>query len=423
MTAENYQVTDAFNIVHPITLVQGKNAEVWDKAGKRYIDFIGGIGVLNFGHGHPHILAAIHAQADKLVHYAYNAAGHQPYQELMPKLCDLVPINAPLSGMLTNCGAEAAENALKVVRMKTGRTGVIAFDGGFHGRTLATVNLNGKVAPYKKNLGPLASCVYHIPYPSKSNNISVDTAKAALQRLFSVETDINNIGAIIFEPVQGEGGFLPMDPEFAKYLRQFCDQNGIALIMDEIQSGYGRTGKPFAFMHLGVEPDLVLLGKSIAGGLPLGAVIGKSSFMDGLLKGSLGGTYSGNPVACAAALAVIDIMRDEKLWQQAHQYEQILLSTYQCWQQENISPWLGEMTGIGAMRGIMLHHPQYGYGTAVMPLLLKAAREAGLLLMPSGSYRHIIRLLPPLTIEPEILQEGLAIFEQALKSLPNELTN
>ncbi|OBW94186.1 4-aminobutyrate aminotransferase [Gallibacterium genomosp. 3] len=421
MTNQQYHITDALTTVHPITLVQGKNAEVWDDKGKKYIDFIGGIGVLNFGHLNPTITAAIHTQVDKLIHYAYNAAGHQPYQELMPKLCELVPIKAPLAGMFTNCGAEATENALKVARMKTGKVGVIAFDGGFHGRTLSAVNLNGKVAPYKKSLGPLAGCVYHIPYPSVCNGVSAETAKEALQRLFAIETDIDNIGAVIVEPVLGEGGFIPLDPEFAKYLRQFCDEHGIVLILDEIQAGFGRTGKPFAFMHLGIEPDLILLAKSIAGGLPLGALIGRAELLNGLPKGALGGTYSGNPVACAAALAVFEIMRGETIWQQAKVYEDILVSTYQRWKEEKISPWLGEMTGIGAMRGIVLEHPQYGYGTAVMPQVLNSAREAGLLLMPSGKYRHIIRLLPPLTIEPEVLVQGLTIFEETLKALPHQL--
>lgn len=222
--------------------------------------------------------------------------------------------------------AGATENALKVTRIKTGRVGVIAFDGGFHGRTLAAVNLNGKVAPYKTGLGPLAGSVYHIPFPSPDNGISDQQAIEAIDRIGTVETDINNIGAIIMEPVQGEGGFQMMSKSFAQYLRAFCDKHGILLIMDEIQSGFGRTGTPFAFIHLEIEPDLILLGKSIAGGLPLGAVIGKDSVMNGLPKGSLGGTYSGNPVACAAANATLDIMEEGSVWESAKAYEQTLVS-------------------------------------------------------------------------------------------------
>ena len=412
-----YNVVDAFTMVHPITLIKGKNAIVWDDQNKAYIDFVGGIGVLNFGHCHPSIVAAIQKQAEHLIHYAYNAAGHQAYQRLMPRLCEVIPISGGLSGMLTNSGAEATENALKIARMRTGRVGVIAFDGGFHGRTLASVNLNGKVAPYKTALGPLLGSVYHIPFPSPDNDIPDEQSIAALDRLMTVETDIKNIGAIIVEPVQGEGGFQVLSKTFAKYLRSFCDEHGILLIMDEIQSGFGRTGTPFAFTHLGIEPDLILLGKSIAGGLPLGAVIGKDSIINGLPKGSLGGTYSGNPVACAAANATLDIMAEGQVWLSAQAYEQSLLTRFARWQSEGLSNWLCKITGIGAMRGIELRHPEQGTAPEIMTQVLSRAREKGLLLMPSGKDRHIIRLLPPLTIEPETLEAGLDILEHVLSTL------
>ena len=415
-----HNVTDAFTMVHPVTLTRGVNAKVWDTNDRCYIDFVGGIGVLNFGHCHPQIVSAIINQTQSLIHYAYNAAAHTPYQTFMPRLCEIIPISGELAGMLTNCGAEATENAIKVARLKTNRVGVIAFDGGFHGRTLAAVNLNGKVAPYKRGLGPLASCVYHIPFPSPDNEVSDQQAIVALNRLFEVETDVNNIGAIIAEPVQGEGGFQLMSPSFAKYLRAFCDDHGILLIMDEIQSGYGRTGSPFAFPHLGIEPDMILLGKSIAGGLPLGAVIGKASVMNGLPKGSLGGTYSGNPVACAAANATIDIMQEDEVWESADQYTQTIENTIAQWQEEGVSPWLYGLTGIGAMRGIELRHSEYGTHPSIMARVLNQAREQGLLLMPSGKHRHIIRLLPPLTIEPETLQAGLDILKKVLGAIPNE---
>ncbi|WP_010196901.1 aspartate aminotransferase family protein [Psychrobacter sp. PAMC 21119] len=415
-----YNVTDAFTMVHPITLTKGKNATVWDNNDQCYIDFVGGIGVLNFGHCHPHIVTAIINQTQSLIHYAYNAAAHTPYQTFMPRLCELIPISGELSGMLTNSGAEATENAIKIARLKTKRTGVIAFDGGFHGRTLAAVNLNGKVAPYKRGLGPLAGSVYHIPFPSPDNEVSDQQAIDALNRLFEVETDINNIGAIIAEPIQGEGGFQLMSPSFAQYLRAFCDEHGILLIMDEIQSGYGRTGSPFAFSHLGIEPDMILLGKSIAGGLPLGAVVGKASVINGLPKGSLGGTYSGNPVACAAANATIDIMQEDEIWASAKHYAQEIETSIAQWQAEGVSPWLYGLTGIGAMRGIELRHATYGSHPSVMTHVLTQARKRGLLLMPSGKYRHIIRLLPPLTIEPETLQTGLDILRDVLNTIPDQ---
>lgn len=415
-----YNVTDAFTMVHPITLTKGKNAKVWDNNDQCYIDFVGGIGVLNFGHCHPHIVTAIINQTQSLIHYAYNAAAHTPYQTFMPRLCELIPISGELSGMLTNSGAEATENAIKIARLKTQRVGVIAFDGGFHGRTLAAVNLNGKVAPYKRGLGPLAGSVYHIPFPSPDNEVSDQQAIDALNRLFEVETDINNIGAIIAEPIQGEGGFQLMSPSFAQYLRAFCDEHGILLIMDEIQSGYGRTGSPFAFSHLGIEPDMILLGKSIAGGLPLGAVVGKASVINGLPKGSLGGTYSGNPVACAAANATIDIMQKDDVWASAKHYAQVIETSIAQWQAEGVSPWLYGLTGIGAMRGIELCHAEYGSHPSVMTHVLAQARKRGLLLMPSGKHRHIIRLLPPLTIEPETLQTGLDILRDVLSTIPNQ---
>ncbi|MFK3916185.1 aspartate aminotransferase family protein [Psychrobacter sp. NPDC078501] len=415
-----YNVTDAFTMVHPITLTKGKNAKVWDNNDQCYIDFVGGIGVLNFGHCHPHIVTAIINQSQSLIHYAYNAAAHTPYQTFMPRLCELTPISGELSGMLTNSGAEATENAIKIARLKTQRVGVIAFDGGFHGRTLAAVNLNGKVAPYKRGLGPLAGSVYHIPFPSPDNEVSDQQAIDALNRLFEVETDISNIGAIIAEPIQGEGGFQLMSPSFAQYLRAFCNEQSILLIMDEIQSGYGRTGSPFAFSHLGIEPDMILLGKSIAGGLPLGAVVGKASVINGLPKGSLGGTYSGNPVACAAANATIDIMQEDEIWASAKHYAQEIETSIAQWQAEGVSPWLYGLTGIGAMRGIELRHATYGSHPSVMTHVLTQARKRGLLLMPSGKYRHIIRLLPPLTIEPETLQDGLDILRDVLSTIPNQ---
>ncbi|QVM94583.1 aspartate aminotransferase family protein [Pseudomonas sp. B21-012] len=410
-------ISQSISVVHPITLSHGKNAEVWDTDGKRYIDFVGGIGVLNLGHCHPRIVAAIQTQATRLTHYAFNAAGHEPYIELMHRLAQFVPVSYPLSGMLTNSGAEAAENALKIARGATGKTAIIAFDGGFHGRTLATLNLNGKVAPYKQRVGVLPGPVYHLPFPSQDTGVSTEQALEAMQRLFSVEIDVNDVAAFIFEPVQGEAGFLAMEPAFAQALRSFCDQHGILLIIDEIQSGFGRTGQRFAFPRLGIEPDLLLLAKSIAGGMPLGAVVGRKALVDNLPKGGLGGTYSGNPIACAAALATLDEMSDANLATWGEQQEAALLRRFERWQANKLSPYLGRLTGTGAMRGIELVNANGSPATAQLAHLLAAARSAGLLLMPSGKARHIIRLLAPLTIEPEVLEEGLDILERCLGEL------
>jgi len=410
-------VSNSISFVHPVSLSHGKNAEVWDVDGKRYIDFVGGIGVLNLGHCHPKIVAAICGQAQRMTHYAFNAAPHVPYQQFIERLAAFIPVSYPVSGMLTNSGAEAAENALKIVRGHTGKSAVIAFDGAFHGRTLATLNLNGKVAPYKQKVGVLPGPVFHLPYPSADNGVTLAEALKAMERLFSVEIDVDEVACFIVEPVQGEGGFLALDIEFAQALRKLCDDKGIVLIIDEIQSGFGRTGERFAFNRLGIEPDLLLLGKSIAGGVPLGAVVGRKQLMDTLPKGGLGGTYSGNPIACAAGLATLDEMTDANLSGWSEQYSVTLLARYEQWQAHKLSPYLGRLTGVGAMRGIELLTPEGKPATAQMAQLLEAARNRGLLLMPSGKSRHIIRLLAPLTIEPEVLNEGLDILEQCLADL------
>ncbi|MBP5055893.1 2-aminoadipate transaminase [Pseudomonas chlororaphis] len=410
-------ISQSISIVHPIRLSHGRNAEVWDENGKRYIDFVGGIGVLNLGHCHPRVVAAIQQQATRLTHYAFNAAPHGPYVEFMERLARFMPLSYPVSGMLTNSGAEAAENALKIVRGATGRTAVIAFDGGFHGRTLATLNLNGKVAPYKQKIGVLPVPVYHLPYPSADNGVTCEEALKAVDRLFSVEIDVAEVACFIVEPVQGEAGFLALDVEFARALRRFCDQQGILLIADEIQSGFGRTGQRFAFTRLGIEPDLVLLGKSIGGGVPLGAVVGRKALLDNLPKGGLGGTYSGNPIACAAALATLDEMSDLNRQTWGERQEQAIVSRYQRWQAERLTPYLGRLTGVGAMRGIELVKADGSPAPEQLSALLSAARDAGLLLMPSGKSRHIVRLLAPLTIEPQVLEEGLDILEDCLARL------
>ena len=410
-------ISRSINIVHSITLSHGKNAEVWDTDGKRYIDFVGGIGVLNLGHCHPRIVEAIREQATRLTHYAFNAAPHVPYIELMDRLAAFIPVDYPVSGMLTNSGAEAAENALKIVRGATGRTAIIAFDGAFHGRTLATLNLNGKVAPYKQKVGVLPGPVYHLPFPSQDNGVSCAEALKAMERLFSVEIDVEDVACFIVEPVQGEAGFLAMDVEFAQVLRRFCDDKNILLIADEIQSGFGRTGQRFAFSRLGIEPDLILLGKSIAGGVPLGAVVGRKALLDTLPKGGLGGTYSGNPIACAAALATLDEMTDAHLHAWGAQQEEAIVSRYQAWRTRKLSPYLGRLTGVGAMRGIELINADGTPASAQLTQLLALARDAGLLLMPSGKSRHIIRLLAPLTTEAAVLEEGLDILEACLARL------
>jgi 4-aminobutyrate aminotransferase/(S)-3-amino-2-methylpropionate transaminase len=410
-------ISRSLSIVHPITLSHGRNAQVWDTDGKHYIDFVGGIGVLNLGHCNPAIVSAIQHQATQLTHAAFNAVPHGPYVQFMQRLEAFVPLSYPMAGMLTNSGAEAAENALKVARAATGRTAVVAFDGGFHGRTLATLNLNGKVAPYKQKVGVLPGPVFHLPYPSADNGVTGEQAMQALERLFSVEIDVNEVACFIFEPVQGEAGFLAMDATFAQALRTFCDAHGILIIIDEIQSGFGRTGQRFGFPRLGIEPDLLLLGKSIAGGVPLGAVVGRRELMASLPKGGLGGTYSGNPLACAAGLATLELMSDANLATWGELQERAIVGRYEAWKARGLTPYLGRLTGVGAMRGIELVTPQGKPATAQLAEVLEKARAAGLLLMPAGKARHIIRLLAPLTAEADVLERGLDILERCLAEL------
>ncbi|MEQ5818167.1 aspartate aminotransferase family protein [Halomonas sp. SCS19] len=408
-------VSASLGIVHPLCVEHGRNAELWDENGRHYVDFIGGIGVLNLGHGHPAVVEAVKAQVDRLMHSAFNALPHRGYLEVAQALDAFVPVSYPLSCMLTNCGAEATENALKVARGATGRQAVIAFDDGFHGRTLAALNLNGKVKPYKTGLGSLPGPVYHLPFPSRDNDVSTEQAIHALDRLLEVELPADEIAAIIVEPVQGEGGFRLLDATFAAHLREFCDRHGMALIFDEIQSGFGRTGRRFAFTHLGVEPDLLLMGKSMAAGLPLAAVAGKSRFMDALPKGGLGGTYSGNPVACAAARTVMEVMSETRLagWSEAQ--ESLIVATHARLKER--FPMVGALTGVGAMRGIVFNDTAGASGAEHLAALLAAGREAGVLLMPSGRRRNVLRLLAPLTAEPEVLREGMARLERALATL------
>lgn len=410
-------VSSALGIIHPICLVKGRNAVVWDESGRRYIDFVGGIGVLNLGHGHPAIVEAIKAQVDKLLHSAFNALPHRGYVSVAERLDQFVPVSYQLGCMLTNSGAEATENALKVARGVTGRQGVIAFDDAFHGRTLAALNLNGKVKPYKVGLGALPGPVYHLPFPSQDSSITAEQALAALERVFEVEIAPSEVACIFVEPIQGEGGFRLLCPEFAKALRSICDQHGIILVCDEIQSGFGRTGQRFGFTHLGIEPDLMLLGKSIASGLPLAALVGRKELMDALPIGALGGTYSGNAVACAAALAVMDVMHDDALNAWGRAQEEAIISAYQRWKSSDRFPMLGAITGVGSMRGIVFEDTVSATGAEHLSNLLTAGRNAGVLLMPSGRKRNVLRLLPPLTTEPEIMAEGLEYIELGLETL------
>ncbi|MDP2699095.1 aspartate aminotransferase family protein [Thalassospira sp.] len=413
-TRHKASVSSAIKNLHPVYLDRAENAEIWDVEGKRYIDFVGGIGVLTIGHRHPVVMAKVAAQMARFTHSCFNALLHEPYVAVTEWLAKNCPIEGPAKSMLTNSGAEAMENALKLARAFTGRTGVIAFDGGFHGRTLATLALTGKVTPYKTGLGPLPGPVHHVPYPCVETDVSVDDAFAAMDRIFAIVAGPETIGAVVIEPVQGEGGFRACPPEFLQRLRAFCDRHGMVLIADEIQSGFGRTGKLFAIEHAGMCPDILVMGKGIGGGFPLAAITGAEDVMSAMGPGGLGGTYSGNPVACAAATGVFEVLENENILARANE-----LDTQYGRHIENLrglagGQMIGGMRGIGAMRAFELVDDAGYPAPKRLQALLQLARESGLLLMPSGEHANVVRLLAPLTISADLVDEAFALIGRLL---------
>src|SRR5471032_2199640 len=325
------------------------NAELWDVEGKRYIDFASGIAVLNTGHNHPKVIAAVLEQLTRFTHPCFQVTPYPEYVELAERLNALVPISAPTQTLLMTTGAEAVENAIKVARIATGRSGVIAFRGGFHGRTLLGMALTGKMVPYKQGYGPFPGGIFHAPYPNAYHGVSDEQSLQAIEDIFAADISPDDVAAIIIEPVQGEGGFYAASAGFLQKLREICDQHGIVFIADEIQSGFCRTGKMFAIEHSGVQPDLVTMAKSLAGGFPLSAVVGRADVMDAVEPGAMGGTYGGNPVACAAALAVLDVIADEKLAERAQTTGEIIKTRLQAIAARNDVLPMGAIRGRGAM--------------------------------------------------------------------------
>lgn len=390
------------------------NAELWDVEGRRYIDFASGISVLNTGHVHPRVKAAIAAQLEKLTHTCFQVTPYESYIALAEELNKAAPGPTPKKTIFLTTGAEAVENAVKIARYHTKRTAVIAFAGGFHGRTLACITLNGKVAPYKVGFGPMMPDVYHVPYPMAYHGVSVEDSINAIEFLFKAEVDPQRVAAIILEPVQGEGGFYVAPPELLRKLRALCDQHGILLIADEVQSGFARTGKMFAIEHSGVEPDIMTIAKSVAGGVPLSAVIGKAQIMDAPPAGGLGGTYAGSPLGCAAGLAVMEIIRDERLMERAQAMGRFMLPRLQGLQVR--FPCIGEVRGIGAMVAIELvkNHRADLPDADLAKALVQACARQGLIALSCGLYGNVIRFLAPLTISDALLKEGFNLFEKAL---------
>jgi len=400
----------------PIFAHHAENAELWDVEGNRFVDFAGGIAVLNTGHRHPKVVAAAKAQEDHYTHTSFQVVPYEPYIALAEKLNALAPGDHAKKSLLVTTGAEAVENAVKIARAATGRPGIIAFTGGYHGRTLLTLGMTGKISPYKKDVGPFPSDIFRAPFPSVRDGITVQDALTGLQNLFLTDAQPERIAAIIIEPVLGEGGYTPVPFEMMQALRSICDTHGIMLIADEIQAGFGRTGTWFAIEHSGVVPDLITVAKSMAGGYPIAGVIGRADVMDAVIPGGLGGTYGGNPVACAAALAAIEAIEEEGLLARST----ALGETFRARFAEigaRVAPYrMWDIRGLGAMLAVEF---VTDFETATPDAdLTKAvvahALERGLILLACGMHGNALRIMVPLTASDAIIDEGLAIFEEAL---------
>jgi len=402
---------------HPLFAARARNAEIWDVEGRRFIDFVAGIAVVNTGHGHPAVIEAAARQIPQFTHTCFQVVGYESYLRLCERLNALAPGETPKKTMLLSTGAEAVENAIKIARAHTGRPGVIAFNGAFHGRTLLALGLTGKIDPYKLGVGPFPGEIFHAPYPCALRGVSVDEAIAGVERLFKNDIEAARVAAFIIEPVQGEGGYHPAPPEFLRRLRELADRHGILLIADEIQTGIARTGKLFAMEHSGVAADLTTLAKGLGGGFPVAAVVGRAEVMDALGPGGLGSTYAGSPLACEAALAVLDVVERENLCARAatlgaHIQARLLTlaGTHDC---------IGDVRGLGAMVALEFCHARDPQRPA--PELTKAvigeAAARGLLLLSCGTYGNVLRLMVPLTIEEAILDEGLDLIAAAIAAV------
>ena len=402
---------------HEVFIARGDNAEVWDVEGKRYIDFAGGIAVLNTGHCRPEIKEAVKNQIDLYTHTCFQVLAYEPYVELAERINALAPGKFDKKTLFLSTGAEAVENAIKIARAYTKRSGIIAFTSGYHGRTLLTLGLTGKVAPYKTGFGPFPSEIFHAQFPNASHGVSVDDAIASVESIFKNDIEANRVAAIIVEPVQGEGGFNVAPADFLQRLRALCDQHGILLIADEIQTGAGRTGTWFAIEQSGVAPDMITMAKSMAGGYPISGVVGRAEVMDAPAAGGLGGTYAGSPIACAAALAVLDVFEKDQLLARSRTLGAHMMSRLKAMAAKDKR--IGDVRGLGAMvaielcRGGDLNQPD----ADLAKRLSAEATTRGLILLTCGTYGNVVRILVPLTASDAIVDEGLAIIEASLAAL------
>ncbi|GAA5047900.1 4-aminobutyrate--2-oxoglutarate transaminase [Erythrobacter westpacificensis] len=394
---------------------RAENAEMWDVEGNRYIDFAGGIAVLNTGHRNPAVMDAVQHQLDRFTHTAFQVCPYERYVQLCERLNALAPFDGEAKTILFTTGSEATENAVKIARVATGRSAVIAFGGGFHGRTLLASAMTGKVNPYKRGFGPMPGEVYHAPFPTGLNGASIEASMAAMQQMFAADLEPERVAAIIVEPVQGEGGFHVAPPEFLIALRKLCDDHGILLIADEVQSGFARTGTLFAVENSGVQPDMVCMAKSLAGGFPLSGVIGRAEVMDAVEPGGLGGTYAGSPLGCAAALAVLDVIEKDGLCARALAIGQVMKDRLIGWTKAGMP--VANVRGLGAMIGFDVVDANGKPDGARCKAVTRAALEKGLIVLSCGTGGEAIRILVPLTADDGLIDEGFAILADALAHL------
>lgn len=402
---------------HQVFIAKGLNAEVWDVEGRRYIDFAGGIAVLNTGHCNPTIIAAVKAQLDQYTHTCFQVLPYEPYVELAERINAKLPGDFAKKTLFLTTGSEALENAIKIARAHTGRSGIICFGGGYHGRTLLTLAMTGKVAPYKTGFGPFPAEIFHAVFPNALHGVTVDDSIASIEAIFKNDIEAKRVAAIVIEPVQGEGGFHVAPKELLQRLRALCDAHGILLVCDEVQTGAGRTGTWFAVEQSGVAPDLITMAKSMAGGFPISAVAGRAEVMDAAGPGGLGGTYAGSPLACAAALAVLDIFEKENLLQRSVEVGQRLTAGLKAMAVKHKE--IGDVRGLGAMVAMEV----FKNGDIKQPdadLAKRISAEAskrGLILLTCGTYGNVIRVLVPLTASDAILDEGLAIIAASIDAV------
>lgn len=401
---------------HPVFVARAEGARLWDVDGREYLDFAGGIGVMNVGHGHPRVLQAVRAQLERFTHACFQVTPYETYVRLAERLSALAPGSFPKKTIFLTTGAEAVENAVKIARAHTGRPAVVALTHSFHGRTLLGMSLTGKASYYKQNFGPFAPEVYHAPAPYPYRGVSDGLALEGLEELFRTQVDPERVAALILEPVLGEGGFIPLSPEYLRAVRRITEAHGVLLVADEIQSGFGRTGKMWAIEHSGVVPDLITFAKSVAAGLPLSGVVGRAEVMDAPRPGGLGGTYAGNPLACAAGLAVLDVFAEEGLLERAEALGKVLWAGLKRLQER--FPQVGEVRGLGPMVALELVRDRLSKEPApeLAQAVLEAARDQGLILLKAGMFGSVLRILVPLVATPEEAEEGLRRLEAAMEA-------